>query len=101
MSPGTRQGVVLDASVALKLVLAEAHRERAQALVQRCLEERVPVVGPPLLHGEVTNALHQRVRRGTLSPDEARDALTAFLGFPIQQLQPAGLYEQALAFAQT
>ncbi|MBI3973521.1 MAG: type II toxin-antitoxin system VapC family toxin [Chloroflexi bacterium] len=101
MTPGNQGnlGIVLDASVGLKLVLDEEHRERAQALFRQHLQARTPVLGPPLLFGEVTNALHQRARRTTLTQEEAREALETFLSFPIQQIQPEGIYERALAFA--
>ena len=94
-------GVVLDASVSLKLVLSEEFSEHARALVEAALNERRPLFGPPLLFAEVTNALHQRVRRRDLTETEAETALEQFLRLPIRQIHPERLYQQALAFART
>jgi predicted nucleic acid-binding protein len=56
---------------------------------------------PPLLPSEVTNALHQQQRRGSISADAADEALTQFLRFGVTLLQPPELYQHALAFART
>ena len=94
------QGVVLDASVALKLVLQEEFSGHAEALVRSSIEQNLPISGPPHLFSEVANALHQRGRRGDLTDEEAHEALAKLLGFPIQQAQPDALYDQALTFTQ-
>jgi predicted nucleic acid-binding protein len=97
------QAVVVDASVAVKWVLAEEFTEQARNLLRESV--RRPIVAPPLLSSEVTNALYQRVRttdpKKQLSEAEAQEALTHFLRFRIEFQAPAALYQQALRFAQT
>jgi len=93
--------IVVDASVALKLVLAEEFTDRAQALLRDSLQARRPLVAPPHLHSEVINALYQRLRRRTITEDEANQAVTQFLRFPITLSAPADLYQQAFTFAGT
>jgi predicted nucleic acid-binding protein len=95
MSPG----VVLDASVAVKLVLEEAYSQQAEALYQQTLLARQLVVAPPLLRAEVGNAIYQQQRRGTISPEEAEDALQRFLALSIEPQEPDGLYTHAYALA--
>ena len=93
--------VVLDASVAVKLVLDEEHRERAQALYQHTIRAGRPVLAPPLVRAEAINAVYQHLRRGDLTPDEARTAVERFLAYPITLSAPDGLYATALDIALT
>jgi predicted nucleic acid-binding protein len=94
-------GVVLDASVALKLVLKEEHSDRAEALLDATLRRGEPLYVPPIALAEVANALLQRVRRGLMPAAAARRALADVLRLPLRSAQPATLYERALAFALT
>jgi len=102
MTPST---VVVDASVAVKWVLPEAHTDRAQALMAASIRARQRLVGTPHLTIEVVNAIYQRRRRGPpeerLSEAEADQALTRFLTFPLELLSPTSLYEEAFTFART
>jgi predicted nucleic acid-binding protein len=92
--------ILLDASLALKLVLPEEeHAPRADALVQDSLRAGLSLLVPPLLLIEATNALLQRARRGGMTPMQAGGALQQLLRLPLRQAQPAGIYEQTLAFA--
>ena len=97
--------VVVDASVALKRVLAEEFTEQSRALFARSLQDRRPLVAPPLLPSEVGNALYQRLRTTVpgrrLTEGEADRALAAFLHLPITLLAPNDLYSRAFAFAKT
>jgi predicted nucleic acid-binding protein len=97
------QAVVVDASVAVKWVLAEELTEQARALLRE--SARRPILAPPHLSSEVTNALYQRVRttdpKKHISELEAQEALSHFLRFRIEFSAPAALYQQALGFAQT
>lgn len=97
------EAIVIDASVALKWLLPEEHAELAQALLEESLRARRPILGPPHLPSEVTNAVYQRLRRRNdgLTLDQAQRALTQFLRLPIQFLTPPDLYQQAFAFART
>jgi predicted nucleic acid-binding protein len=99
------QAVVVDASVALKRVLAEEFTEESRSLFAKSLQDRRPVVAPPLLPSEVGNALYQRLRTSVasrrLTDAEADGALAAFLHLPITLLAPDDLYPSAFAFAKT
>jgi predicted nucleic acid-binding protein len=97
--------VVVDASVALKRVLAEEFTEESRSLFAQSLKDRRPVVAPPLLPSEVGNALYQRLRTSVpsrrLTDAEADRALAAFLLLPITLLAPEDLYSRAFTFAKT
>lgn len=94
-------GVLLDTSVVLKFVLPEEFSDRADALLETSVRTGQPLLIPPLLLIEATNTLHQQTRRGALTPTQASTTLTRLLQIPLQQVQPPGVYEQALEFATT
>jgi predicted nucleic acid-binding protein len=93
--------VVVDASVALKRVLAEEFTKQSRALFAQSLQDRRPLVAPPLLPSEVGNALYQRFHTSApsrrLTEAEADGALAAFLHLPITLLAPEELYSRAFA----
>ena len=71
---------VVDASVAVKWLLPEEHREQARIL----LEEDHDRVAPDLILLEVGNALWKRVRRNQLAPGDAVEAFELFSQLPLQ-----------------
>jgi len=91
--------ICVDASVAAKWVLAEEHSARALALFYDSAAAREPVVIPPLLPLEVTNIIRQRVRRGTLTVDDAEHALEEFLTFPLTLTTSPSPHTEALRLA--
>lgn len=96
--------VGVDAGVAVKwVVTVEAFSANAQALLRDCIRTSRLIVGPPHVHGEVANALHQRTRsRGPdrrLLDEEAATALQAYLALPVTSLAPTGLLEAAFTLA--
>jgi predicted nucleic acid-binding protein len=93
--------IVLDASVAVKLVLAEPHSNTALALVAACMQTAEPIVAPPLLPFEVANMLRLRMLRQGLSLPDADRLMAEFLTFPIVLRAPTGLSQQALLVADT
>jgi predicted nucleic acid-binding protein len=92
--------IVLDASVAAKLVLTdEPHADKTLALMRDSLSRSEPVVAPALLPSEVTNILRQRMRRTQMPLQVARQLLADFLALHITLATPAGLYDRALELA--
>jgi len=93
--------LVVDASVALKWLLAEELSDKAEALLADSLQAGTVIVGPPHLTGEVANALYRRIHRSqnNITQDEAEAALAQFLAIPIQVVSSDDLYTQAFAFA--
>ena len=90
--------VVIDASLALKWVLQEVHTEDAVALRDHWLEHMELVIAPPIFRSEVTNALHQRVRRRQLSRQDAVDMLESLVS-AVATGEPPSLYSRALTLA--
>ncbi len=82
--------LVLDASAAVYVASSEAGFLQLR-------EHRL--YGPPLLWSESTSALHQTVWRGAISAALAGQALTAFLGAPIERTMPDDLMERAWRIA--
>jgi predicted nucleic acid-binding protein len=68
MSLALDQRVVVDASVAIKWLVAEEGSDRAEILLDR------PLVVPDLLFAECANILWKKARRGELSGEEAATA---------------------------
>lgn len=98
--------VVVDASVVLCRLLPEEHTERARALFEDSLRDRRPILAPPHLASEVTNAIYQRLRRRReprfhITEPEADLVLRTFLMLPIQLISPTNLYQEAYVLAKT
>lgn len=92
--------VVIDASVSLKWVVDDEElTAEANALLRDGLDAVHDLRAPPLLMSEVTNAIHQRVRRGELNGDQADLALRQLLAVPMDLSAPLNLYTLALTFA--
>jgi predicted nucleic acid-binding protein len=91
--------IVLDASVAIKLALAEQYSDKALALYQATLAAGDHVSAPALLPFEVANALRQKIVRQLLSVADADQRMADFLAFRLVLLAPVGLYQQAIALA--
>jgi predicted nucleic acid-binding protein len=91
--------IVLDASVAVKLVFPEQDSDRALALLNATIQAGDTVLAPPLLPFEVANAIRQRMIRQGLALPRADQIMTRFLAFPIMLTAPDGLYNRAIALA--
>lgn len=92
--------ICVDASVAVKWVLAEDYSSAARQLYGAAARRSEAVVAPMLLPMEVTNILYRRTRaRDGLSVTQATTLLDDFLAFPIELLRPADLHAAALAIA--
>jgi len=92
--------IVVDASVAVKWIVAEEYTEQAQTLYQTSLQRGEQIVAPPLLPSEVTNTVRQQMRGArSLTRDEALALLDEFLAFTFDLRAPQDLYRHALLLA--
>jgi predicted nucleic acid-binding protein len=88
---------VIDAGLALKLVLPDPGREHASALVARLMSQGSELVAPALWAYETTSTLCKAVHFGQLTPDEGRRALSQLLGLGVRLVVPdVGQNRQAL-----
>lgn len=67
--------VVVDASLALKWVLAEPDADAAIKLLNKWTDEGTDIIAPALFAYEVTNTLYRQAVANKLTYDEATDAL--------------------------
>jgi predicted nucleic acid-binding protein len=86
---------VVDASVAIKWLVAEVHADRAEALLRADAE----ILAPDLIGPEINSALWKRVRRAEITAEEAGELLLKFdrFGIAIHPCQP--LIHRAIALA--
>ncbi len=97
-----KSAIVVDTSIVLKWVLDEPDSAMALALLTRWISEGTVIQAPALLTYEVANALYQRVRKGEMTADKARQALEDVL-FPeleLNFLEYSELSMRAIALAQ-
>ena len=71
MAESQEDRIVVDASLVFKWFVAEDDSDRAVALLQRWAGSGARITAPHFLAAEVANALHQRVRRGYMTVEEA------------------------------
>lgn len=71
--------VVVDASLAMKWVLAEPHTGAARALLANWIAEGTRVLAPTLMAYEAANVLHRRAARGGMTGEDAMRALNDLL----------------------
>ena len=97
--------VAVDASLAVKWVIAEPDSDRALNLWADSAAARRPVLSAPHFHGEVANAIYQRVRTTDpakhLDLPDAEEALSRFLAYPVELATPPALVAEAFRFAHT
>jgi predicted nucleic acid-binding protein len=93
--------VVVDASIAIKWILYEPDSATAKALLAEWIDKETVILAPALLAFEITNSLYQKTRRGEISLDRARLALTKVLttDLVLDSLQDSSLSIRALEFA--
>src|SRR5712692_8112421 len=65
--------VVVDTSIVIKWVIDETDSSIAVALLARWISEGLIILAPSLLAYEITNVLYQRLRKGSITLDEADD----------------------------
>lgn len=67
-----RSCLAVDASVVVKWLLPEEDRDRALLIRDLYQDDKLDLIAPYLLVGEVGNVLWRKVRSGDLSPDQGR-----------------------------
>lgn len=90
---------VVDASVAVKLVIDEPLSDRATRLYDDSVSSDRPLNAPSILRNEVTNAVYRRYRRNDLTEASADLAVSRFAAFRFAVLAPSNLVVEAYAFA--
>lgn len=91
--------VVVDASLAIKWLIAEEDSERATALLLSWGREGRRLVAPHLLASEVTNALHRKVVQGELERAQAVRLIERLLSLRLELHDPPHLHRRALELA--
>jgi predicted nucleic acid-binding protein len=88
-------GIIVDASVAVKWVMAEAHAEAAL----RLLESSTGLAAPAHWLGEAVNAIWAACRRGDLVEQEAHERAATLADAPIAVVQLDRLAAPAMTIA--
>jgi len=98
MSPATE--VCVDASLAVKVVVAESDSDKADALFDQWANEGKQLIAPTFFEVETDSILRQKVAlRKELTPDQGRAAFTQLQALPIQQLSVSGQRRRAWEIA--
>ncbi len=91
--------LVIEASVAIKWLIAEELSDKADTLLADAQQRRMRLVAPPLLFSEVTNGIYQRLRRRDIAISQAQRALIWFYDLPIAPARIADLHPRSFEFA--
>src|SRR5437763_1150029 len=90
---------VVDASVAIKVVLAEPDSPKAHALFAHLADPAARFYVPDLLYGECANILWKKVRRGDFLEPEALTKLATIRSLALQSRVSKDLVDRALRLA--
>ncbi len=96
---GVSQSVVVDANVAFKWVVDEENSDKADSLALAWHNQGVQISAPYFMPVEVTNILHQRVRRSELSISEAASLIERLLSSDIELHHSIDIHRRALELA--
>src|SRR5438093_602415 len=96
-----KNAVVVDTSIVVKWVLREPDSSKARALLAEWIKKGTTIMAPALLAYEVSNVLHQNVRKGQITLEEAKKALKKVLlsELELDFLQDPALGVRALELA--
>jgi predicted nucleic acid-binding protein len=92
---GPPGSLVVDASIVVKWLAREADSESALRIVVG----GNPLAAPDLLPVEVANVLWKKTRRGDMTTEEMRPAITSLLDFGLELHQSVGLLARAADLA--
>ncbi len=93
------QVVCVDASLGLKLVLAEEDSPLAQKLWAGWIDREVEIVSTHLWAFEVTSVIRNKVHRAEITPEEGEKAFTLIHRQGVRLLYPDGLHRRAWEMA--
>lgn len=79
-----RKAVVVDTNVAIKWILKEPDSDIAKALLAEWIHKEIILLAPGLFAYEATNILYKNVRKGEISLERARYALTTILNSELE-----------------
>jgi predicted nucleic acid-binding protein len=91
--------VCVDASLALKLVIAEEDSPLAHELWETWVEEETEIISPPLFAFEGISVIRNKVHCGLVPSDEGELMFKAFRALGVKLLYPEGLHERAWEMA--
>ncbi len=91
--------IVVDASLALKLVLNEPDSGVARRLWQEWSNSGEARLAPPLFRAEIFSVLRRNVHQGQVAESDADLAYEVLENLVVQIHEPAGLYRSAWEFA--
>lgn len=89
------RGAVIDASVAVKWIVAEEHSRAALRLLETCEQ----MVAPAHWLAEASNAIWAKCRRGELSAAQGEERVATLASAPVAPLPLEQLLEPAFAVA--
>jgi predicted nucleic acid-binding protein len=92
--------LVVDASLALKLVLDEGDSDVARSLWSVWEEAGEPLCAPALFRAETASVLRRETHRRHLTEAQGRRAYAALQGYTIEIREPDGLYQLAWDYAE-
>lgn len=91
--------VCVDASLVLKLVLAEEYSDKVESLWTEWIEKEIHIFAPSLLAFEVTSVIRNHVYRGNLTEEEGEMAFEAVFALGINFKYPEMLHQKAWELA--
>jgi predicted nucleic acid-binding protein len=91
--------IVVDASIALKLVFNEPSSARARAAWETWTERGEVIVAPALFRAETLSVIRRKAHQGTLSEADAERARHGLENLVIEIREPVDLYDVAWEFA--
>jgi predicted nucleic acid-binding protein len=98
MSPAKE--VCVDASLVVKVVVAESESERADALFEEWANEGVQLIAPAFFEVETDSILRQKVvLRKELTPEQAEAAFAKLQALPIEHVSAPGQRQRAWEIA--
>jgi predicted nucleic acid-binding protein len=91
--------IVIDASLALKLVLNEADSTGARELWARWVEADEEIIVPEIFRIEMASVIRKNIHRGRLLPSDGDDAFEVIQNLDVEFREPPELVREAWYYA--